>query len=402
MAVGLKAPETLPGIPGIRVGAGVAGIRARDRADVAVLLCDPGTQAAGCFTRNRFQAAPVVVAREHLSARHEPRGLVINSGNANAGTGEAGLEDARAVCAALADLNGCSVEEVLPFSTGVIGQRLPRRKIIDALPGVVEAATPDGWLGAARAIMTTDTVPKGAWRRVDVKGSPVTITGIAKGSGMIRPDMATMLAFVATDALLPARRLDGCLRRAVERSFHRVTVDGDTSTNDACMLLATGRGADVSGDDLEPLQRALDEVCLELAQALVRDAEGVTKFIEIAVSGAPSDQDARVVGLTIAHSPLVKTALFASDANWGRILAAVGRAPVEALDVSRVSLAINDCPVLRGGGVDPGYTEERGTAALAGDEIVIAVDLGLGPGACSIWTSDLSHDYVRINAEYRT
>lgn len=402
MAVGLQAPDSLPAIAGITVGTGAAGIRRRDREDLVVFLCEPGTRAAGCFTRNRFQAAPVIVAREHLAARPEPRALVINSGNANAGTGESGLADARAVCRALADLNGISEAEVLPFSTGVIGQRLPAARIAECLPAVVAKAAPDGWLDAARAIMTTDTVPKGAWRRIETGAGPVTLTGIVKGSGMICPDMATMLAFVATDASIPGTGLQDCLSRAVEQSFNRTTVDGDTSTNDACMLLATGKGPALADADLARFQAALDDLCLELAQAVVRDGEGATKFVEVAVSGAASDDDARRVALTVAHSPLVKTALFASDANWGRILAAVGRAPVERLDVARVGIAVNGCIIVSAGGVDPGYREEQGAAAMAAAEITIAVDLGLGTGSCSIWTSDLSHDYVTINAEYRT
>jgi glutamate N-acetyltransferase / amino-acid N-acetyltransferase len=369
---------------------------------LAVILCEPGTRAAGCFTRNRFEAAPVILARESLAACASPRALVINSGNANAGTGEAGLEDARVVCRALADLEGAAEAEVLPFSTGVIGQRLPVENIVDTLPGVLANATPEGWLDAARAIMTTDTVPKGGWRRIDTSAGEITLTGIVKGSGMICPDMATMLAFIATDASLPEPALRDCLRHAVERSFNRITVDGDTSTNDACMLLATGRRGELAGDDLERFQAALDDLCRELAQAVVRDAEGATKFVEVAVSGAAADGDARRVAMTVAHSPLVKTALFASDANWGRILAAVGRAPVERLDVGRVGIAVNGCTIVSNGGVDPDYEEDRGAAAMAQEEIRIAIDLGLGAGACSVWTSDLSHGYVTINAEYRT
>lgn len=403
MAVGLDAPESLPEIDGIRIGTAAAGIRKPGRPDLAVLLCEPGTRAAGCFTRNRFQAAPVIVARENLAASPEPRALLINSGNANAGTGQPGLDDARAVCRALADLDGVSEAEVLPFSTGVIGQRLPRERIVDALPGMLADAVPDGWLDAARAIMTTDTVPKGTSRRVAVNGVSVTLTGIVKGSGMIRPDMATMLAFIGTDAAIPAPALQACLTRAIEQSFNRITVDGDTSTNDACMLLATGqRGGELAAHDLTRFQEALNDLCRELAQAVIRDGEGATKFVEVAVSGACDDKDAREVAMTVAHSPLVKTALFASDANWGRILAAVGRAPVERLDVERVGITINGCPIVTGGGVDPGYREEQGAAAMAAEEITITVDLGLGTGACSVWTSDLSHDYITINAEYRT
>jgi len=402
MAVGLKTPEALDPVPGITVGVGAAGIRRGGQDDVVVLCCEPGTQAAACFTRNRFQAAPVQVAREHLAARPSPRALVINSGNANAGTGDAGVADAGAVCSALAQTLGVAPTEILPFSTGVIGQHLPVAAIIEALPGTVESASPAGWLDAARAIMTTDTLPKGASRRIDLDCGSVSLTGIVKGSGMICPDMATMLAFIATDAALEAPLLQSCLDRAVGQSFNRTTVDGDTSTNDACVLLATGQGPAVSGEDRTRFQETLDDLCRELAQAVVRDGEGATKFVEIAVTGAVDDSDARTVALTVAHSPLVKTALFASDANWGRILAAIGRAPVERLEVDKVGLTINGCRILRDGLVDAAYSEERGAAAMAPEEIVIAIDLGPGPGHCTVWTSDLSHEYVRINAEYRT
>jgi len=344
----------------------------------------------------------VILAREHLAARPEPRALIINSGNANAGTGEAGLADARAVCGALAGALGVDQAEVLPFSTGVIGERLPVARITDALPGLAGNAVPDGWLDAARAIMTTDTLPKGASRRVALAGGPVTLTGIVKGSGMIRPDMATMLAFVATDVDIPAQQLQASLTRAVDGSFNRITVDGDTSTNDACVLLATGRGSAVTGGDAERFQEALDDLCRELAQAVVRDGEGATKFVEVAVQGAASEADARAVAMTVAHSPLVKTALFASDANWGRILAAVGRAPVKHLEIDSTGITINDCAIVTNGEPDPGYEEARGAAAMAEAEIHIAIDLGLGATAYSVWTSDLSHDYVTINAEYRT
>ncbi|MGA8259061.1 MAG: bifunctional glutamate N-acetyltransferase/amino-acid acetyltransferase ArgJ [Arenicellales bacterium] len=402
MAVGLQAPGALPVISGVTLSVGSAGIRSKDRPDLAVILCDAGTQAAACFTRNRFQAAPVVVARRHLAAGTGVRALVVNSGNANAGTGEEGLEDARAVCRAVAGRVGVSETEVLPFSTGIIGQRLPAAKIIAALPKALETREADGWLRAAGAIMTTDTLPKGGSRRVTIDGSHVTITGIAKGSGMICPDMATMLCFLATDAAIPARRLEDCLNHAVERSFNRITVDGDTSTNDACVLLATGKGTDIPDGRMEGFQAALDDLCLELAQSIVRDGEGATKFVEVAVNGAASDADALSVARTVAHSPLVKTALSASDANWGRIVAAVGRAPVRSLDIGRLALTINGCSVLRAGAVDPRYEEERGMAAMAAEEIVIAIDLGIGAGRGSVWTCDLSHDYVRINADYRT
>jgi glutamate N-acetyltransferase/amino-acid N-acetyltransferase len=405
MAVGLTGLPVLHPVDGVRLAAQAAGIRYKNRTDLVLIECAPGSNAAAVFTRNRFCAAPVIVAREHLS-QASPRALLINSGNANAGTGADGERDARACCDALAPLLGCGAVEVLPFSTGVIGERLPAERIVAALPSVVAALQADGWEQAARGIMTTDTVPKGASRRVDLGGGTITVTGVAKGAGMIRPDMATMLAFVATDAAVDGAVLQRLVADAADASFNRITVDGDTSTNDACVLLATGRSGvspDAEGGaDLLVLGEMITAVMTELAQAIVRDAEGATKFITIEVRGGASDRDCLEVAYTIAHSPLVKTAFFASDPNWGRILAAVGRAPVAALEVGAVSIYLDELRIVEGGVRDPAYTEEAGRAVMAREEITVRVDLGGGPGEAKVWTSDLSHDYVRINAEYRT
>ncbi|OGI51266.1 MAG: bifunctional ornithine acetyltransferase/N-acetylglutamate synthase [Candidatus Muproteobacteria bacterium RIFCSPHIGHO2_02_FULL_65_16] len=406
MPVGLKELPTLHPVPGVRLGTTTAGIRKQGRRDLVVIECTPGTKAAAVFTQNRFCAAPVIVAREHL-AKGAPRALLINTGCANAGTGAPGIEDARACCAALARELGCSATEVLPFSTGVIGERLPLERVVAGIPGCLAGLGADGWPDAAAGIMTTDTVPKGASRQFKLGGKTVTVTGIAKGAGMIRPDMATMLAFVATDAAVSPDVLQAVLADAARVSFNRITVDGDTSTNDACVLLATGRAGHPElrapqGAGHEALMRAVTEVCTELAQAIVRDAEGATKFITIEVIGGASEADCLAVAYTIAHSPLVKTAFFAGDPNWGRILAAVGRAPVSRLDANAVTIHLDDVRVVRAGALDPGYREERGRAVLGKPEITVRVDLGVGDARARIWTSDLSHDYVRINAEYRS
>jgi len=406
MPVGLSGLPDLHPVAGIRLGTTAAGIRKPGRRDLVLIACDPGTRAAAVFTRNRFQAAPVIVAREHLG-QASPRALLINTGYANAGTGTSGLADARGSCEALARILGCAPQEVLPFSTGVIGERLPLERLESGLPGCQAALAADGWSDAAHGIMTTDTVPKGASRRVTIAGRPVTVTGISKGSGMIRPDMATMLAFIATDAVVSAPVLRACLDAAVRGSFNRITVDGDTSTNDACVLLATGRAgnaeiAQASGPDFSALCQAVVEVCAGLAQAIVRDGEGATKFMTIEVVGGESEDDCLAVAYTIAHSPLVKTAFFASDPNWGRILAAIGRAPVARLDVDRVAIDLEDVCVVRAGGLAPDYTEARGAVVMKRDEIRVRVDLGVGAARATVWTSDLSHEYVRINAEYRS
>jgi glutamate N-acetyltransferase/amino-acid N-acetyltransferase len=406
MPVGLTALPTLFPVPGIRLGTTKAGIRKPDRRDLVVIECAPGTRAAAVFTRNRFCAAPVVVARAHL-VKTVPRALLINTGFANAGTGAPGEADARACCEALARELTCEPQEVLPFSTGVIGERLPVERLVAGLPACVGSLDESGWGEAAHGIMTTDTVPKGASRQVRFDGETVTVTGIAKGAGMIRPDMATMLAFVATDAVVSQSALQACLSAAVNNSFNRITVDGDTSTNDACLLLATGRTGhapieSAGGQACDTLAQAVSEVCAELAQAIIRDAEGATKFITIQVGGGASESDCLAVAYTIAHSPLVKTAFFASDPNWGRILAAIGRAPIPRLDVDRVSIHLDDVCVVRHGGLAAEYAEAKGLAVMKQPEIRVRVDLGAGAARATVWTSDLSHDYVRINAEYRS
>ena len=406
MAVGLKQLPILHPVAGIRLGTTAAGIRKKDRRDLVVIECAPGTRVAATFTRNRFCAAPVTVAREHL-AGSAPRALLINTGFANAGTGAPGLEDARACCAALARQLNCRAGEILPFSTGVIGERLPRERIVDGLPTCLASLNANGWAEAAHGIMTTDTLPKGSSRRIRIGAHTITVTGIAKGAGMIRPDMATMLAFVATDAAVTPAVLEACLSAAVNQTFNRITVDGDTSTNDACVLLATEAAGNpvigrTEGKDYAALLGVVTEVFTELAQAIVRDAEGATKFITIEVSGGRSESDCLAVAYTIAHSPLVKTAFFASDPNWGRILAAIGRAPIEHLDVARVAIHLNELCVVRHGAPDAGYSEAQGLAVMRLPEIRIGVDLGAGAASARVWTSDLSHDYVRINAEYRS
>jgi glutamate N-acetyltransferase / amino-acid N-acetyltransferase len=382
-----------------------AGIRYQGRADLALIEIAPGSTTAAVFTRNVFCAAPVVIAKRHLAQRM-PRYLLINAGNANAGTGQIGIEDAQSCCQVLAAHAGCNAEEVLPFSTGVIGQRLAVEKLIDALPAALEQLAPRAWLPAATAIMTTDTVAKGASRTLLVDGKPVVITGIAKGAGMIRPDMATMLAFVATDARIAQPLLHEMLREAVESSFHRITVDGDTSTNDACVLVATGRGSveiDAGSSEARTrFQNALSDLMIELAQAIVRDGEGATKFITVRVRGAASIDQARRIAFTVAHSPLVKTAFFASDPNWGRILAAVGRAGIEAAVMDRVNVFLDELCVVRAGVLDDDYAEAAGQRVMARPEIEISIDLQHGDYAYCVWTSDLSYDYVRINAEYRS
>lgn len=404
MAVGLTDLPDLHPVAGVRLGVASAGVRKPGRTDLMLLEVARGSAVAAVFTRNAFCAAPVVVAREHLE-RSAPRLLLVNSGNANAGTGGAGLEAARACCRALAEAVGCRPEEVLPFSTGVIGEPLPVERIVAALGSALADLSEDGWGDAARAIMTTDTVPKGISRRVVLDGRPVTVTGIAKGAGMIRPDMATMLCYVATDAWVAPALLQRCLEGAVERSFNRITVDGDTSTNDACVVAATGgAGVRLEEDDerLRTFATALEEVCTHLAHAIVRDGEGATKFVTVTVEGGASRAECLQAAYAIAHSPLVKTALFASDPNWGRILAAVGRAGIPDLDVGRIDIYLGDVRIVRSGGRDPDYTEERGQAVMQREEIAIGVDLGRGPYVETVWTTDLSFDYVRINAEYRT
>ncbi len=403
MPVGLKELPRLHPIAGVSWAVGQAGIKKAGRDDVAVMAIDEGSVTAAVYTQNAFCAAPVHVARKHGKAADKVRYLLINSGNANAGTGEQGMVDALASCDAVAAQAACAASQVLPFSTGVIGQRLPVEKITAVLPQIFSSFEEDAWNKAAHAIMTTDIVPKGASRQIELHGKLVTITGISKGSGMIHPNMATMLSYVATDAAMDAFVLQGCLNKAVNRSFNCITVDGDTSTNDACVVVATGRsGVEIAGAELLPFQNALNEVMEELAQAIVRDGEGATKFITIDVLAGRSHAECRQVAETIALSPLVKTAFFASDPNWGRILAAVGRAGVEQLDLAAVTIKLGDVCIVRDGGCAPDYTEEAGQAVMNEEDITVTVNLARGEESARVWTCDFSYDYVKINAEYRT
>jgi glutamate N-acetyltransferase/amino-acid N-acetyltransferase len=397
----MESGPVLP-VAGIRLGSVAAGIRYRDRKDLVLVELAPGSTCAAVFTTNAFCAAPVIVAREHLAAG-EPRYLLINSGNANAGTGESGLRAARETCKSLAAAAGCAMSQVLPFSTGVIGMDLPTNVFAMAAPSALDALDEQGWEAAARAIMTTDTVPKLCSRQIEIDGKPVTVTGMSKGSGMIRPDMATMLAYVATDAAVPRPLLQRALEQAVAPSFNSITVDGDTSTNDACVLMATGAsGVAIDENQFDDFAAVVTDVCMELARAIVRDGEGATKLVEIRVTSAASVDEARRVAYTIAHSPLVKTALFASDPNWGRILAAVGRAGLADLDLDAIRIWLDDVCIVSYGGRDPAYTEEAGQRVMDKSEILIHVDLARGEAETTVLTCDLSFDYVKINAEYRT
>lgn len=393
-------------VEGVRLSAVSAGIKESGRRDLVVIEIAGNARVAAVFTRNRFLAAPVVIAKKHLQ-QSQPRFLIINSGNANAGTGSAGLQDALACCQKLAELGRCDAAEVLPFSTGVIGESLPVAKILRATGPALANLKEEHWAAAASAIMTTDTRSKGLSVTTEIDGVSLTITGICKGAGMIRPDMATMLAYVATDAPVEQNLLQALLKEAVTFSFNRITVDGDTSTNDACILIATGKAkvkqyCDISDPSWQPYRQALNQVFLKLAQDIVRDAEGATKFIEVRVEGAATASDALEVACTIAHSPLVKTAFFASDPNWGRILAAIGRAPVTCLDVAHVDLWLNEICIVENGERCKNYTEQAGKQVMSQRDIVIRIHLGVGEASESVWTSDLSHGYVRINAEYRT
>jgi glutamate N-acetyltransferase/amino-acid N-acetyltransferase len=385
----------------------MAGIRKAGRRDLTVMLLDEGAAVAGVFTLNRFCAAPVQVCREHLSAGVGMRAIVVNTGNANAGTGEDGLLRARQTCAALADRLGVAPEQVLPFSTGVIMESLPVDRIIAGLPAAIADAAEDHWAAAAEAIMTTDTVPKAASRQLGIGGRTVTVTGIGKGAGMIRPNMATMLGFVATDAAIRPALLQALVREAADRSFNRITIDGDTSTNDSFVLIATHRAGnrpieDLSSPEGAALRDAVIGVAEQLAQAIVRDGEGATKFITVRVQGGRSLAECRQVAYAVAHSPLVKTAFFASDPNLGRILAAVGYAGIDDLDQGCIDLYLDDVHVARQGGRHPAYREEDGQRVMRQSEITVRIDLHRGTEECLVWTCDLSHDYVRINADYRS
>ena len=414
MPVNLNQPVAAQLMPvaGVTLGIAEANIKREKRKDLLVMQLCEGARIAGVFTRNRFCAAPVTVAREHLAQAAEKgsggiRALLVNTGNANAGTGEQGMHDARTCCAALAGLLGCKAAQVLPFSTGVIMEPLPVAKIAAGLPAAVTNMRPDNWFDAAHAIMTTDIVAKAASRQVVVDGVTVTITGIAKGSGMIHPNMATMLGYIATDAAIAQPLLQSIVREAANRSFNCITVDGDTSTNDALMLIATGKSALTeirSGDSpaAQALQAAITGVATELAQAIVRDGEGATKFITVQIEGGRDVAECRQIGYAIAHSPLVKTAFFASDPNLGRILAAIGYAGVEDLDVDRLQLYLDEVLVAENGGRAASYLEQDGQRVMQQSDITIRVVLDRGAAQATLWTCDFSYDYVKINASYRS
>ncbi len=412
MAVNLKAPDPQKLLPvaGVTLGVTEANIRKPGRRDLLVIKLEEGARVAGVFTANRFCAAPVTVAREHLSTiapDASVRALVVNTGCANAGTGREGIAAARRTCGDLARLLDCSSSQVLPFSTGVIMEPLPVERIVAGFPACLSDLKADNWLAAAQAIMTTDTLPKAASRRIKVGGADVTVTGIAKGAGMIRPNMATMLGFVACDARVSLPVAKAAVAHAAQRSFNCITVDGDTSTNDSFMLIATGKAdmpgiGDARGADYTALVDGVSAVAAELAQAIVRDGEGATKFITIRVEGGRNDEECSKVAYAIAHSPLVKTAFFASDPNLGRILCAVGNAGIADLAVEQVDLHLDDVLVVKNGGRSPDYREADGQRVMKQAEITVRVVLNRGAAAATVWTCDFSHDYVTINAEYRT
>ncbi|MBQ0718722.1 MAG: bifunctional glutamate N-acetyltransferase/amino-acid acetyltransferase ArgJ [Gammaproteobacteria bacterium] len=408
MAVGSgELPPMFP-VKGFRLATGCAGIKVAGRKDLVIMALAEGSEIAAVFTRNAFCAAPVQVAKAHLGntsiADRPSRYLLTNTGNANAGTGEQGLRDAQHSCASLAAIAGVETSQILPFSTGVIGEPLPMEALLGALPATFDTLNEDGWADAAEGILTTDTRPKGASRQIDIQGEVVTITGITKGAGMIRPDMATMLAYVATDAQCSSEYLQQALNNAVNKSFNRITIDGDTSTNDSLVLVATGQSGPALSDecDLAVLNDAIEQVCIELAQAIVRDGEGATKFVTVELIGGASVEECLKVAYTVADSPLVKTALFASDPNWGRILMAIGRAGVADLDVEKIKVWLDDVLIAEHGGRAATYTEQAGQQVMDKEELTIRIDLARGSVSETVWTTDLSYDYIRINAEYRT
>ncbi|NOQ93914.1 MAG: bifunctional glutamate N-acetyltransferase/amino-acid acetyltransferase ArgJ [Methylophaga sp.] len=408
MPVNLPVPtaSTLLPIKGIEIGIASAGIKTVGKEDLVLIKIAQGSSTSVVYTKNSFCAAPVTLAKQHQQ-QASPLYLLINSGNANAGTGEAGMQSAQRCCQAVAELANVSANTVLPFSTGVIGQQLPVDKMTTALPAAYQSLIRDNWFDAAHAIMTTDTVAKAISKQIEVDGKTITVTGMAKGSGMIRPDMATMLSYIATDAAIEQSVLDTMLHNAVEQSFNRITVDGDTSTNDACVLIATAQAGSstitsIDDNSAQMLYQIIAEISQQLAHAIVRDGEGATKFIAIDVQQGVDTAECRQVAYTIAHSPLVKTALFASDPNWGRILAAVGRSGVTEFNLSKVAIYLDDICIVKNGEPASEYTEEQGQKVMDQDEITIKVELGRGMAKDTIWTCDFSYDYVKINAEYRT
>jgi glutamate N-acetyltransferase/amino-acid N-acetyltransferase len=408
MPVNLTAPDpdSLLPVAGIRLGIASAGIKKPGRRDITLIELAPGTRVAGVFTQNRFCAAPVTLCTQHL-AHGDIRALLINTGNANAGTGEEGLNRARQTCKAVAQLMGCAVESVLPFSTGVILEPLPVDKILAALPAAQADLASAHWSEAAHAIMTTDIVAKGASRQTQIGGRTITVTGIAKGSGMIHPNMATMLGYVATDAAIATSLMQRLVKEVADISFNCVTVDGDTSTNDSFILMATGQAgnseiADPASADCATLKAAVSAVAIELAQAMARDGEGATKFITVQIEGGRDHAECKQIAYAIARSPLIKTAFFASDPNLGRILAAIGYAGVTDLDVNTLQVYLGDVLVAEKGGRAASYTEAQGAAVMQEADITVRVVLHRGGAAATVWTCDFSYDYVKINAEYRT
>jgi len=412
MAVNLFSPaaDDLKPVSGVRLGVAKANIRKPDRKDLLIIAFGHDATVSGVFTKNRFCAAPVQICREHLEQTRKDnlpvRALLVNTGNANAGTGERGYEDAMSTCMMLAALLSCKAEQVMPFSTGVILEPLPVDRIIAGMPFAMDDLDENNWLNAAEAIMTTDTLPKAASRTVQIDGKTITITGMSKGAGMIKPNMATMLGFMATDAKVPQDLLDVMLKKAADASFNCITVDGDTSTNDSFVLIASG-AVDVGiknaqSSALAVLQDAITSLAQELAQKIVRDGEGATKFMTITVDGGASVEDCRTIAYSVAHSPLVKTAFYASDPNLGRILAAIGYADIEDLDVSQLNLYLDDVWVAKDGGRNPDYREEDGQRVMQQSEITIRISLAHGDATATVWTCDFSHDYVSINADYRS
>jgi glutamate N-acetyltransferase/amino-acid N-acetyltransferase len=410
MTVGLSEPENILPVQGVQLATTACGIKSNGQDDLVLIELQEGSVCAAVFTQNAFCAAPVLVAKDHLN-QSNPGFLLINSGNANAGLGKQGLDDAKQCCEWVAEGMCCSAKEVLPFSTGVIGEPMPMASLKSGIKTIGEQLQnnqpqTNQWLSAARGIMTTDTIAKAVTKQITVDGSLITITGIAKGSGMICPDMATLLAFISTDAKVESRFLQQCFNAAIDNSFNSITVDGDTSTNDACVLIATGASSthEISNDssEAESFISAVTEVCVQLAQAVVRDGEGATKFVTVHVCSALSADEARSTAYVIAHSPLVKTALFASDPNWGRILAAVGRAGIDNLDIENINIFLDDVCIVSNGARDNSYKEEKGQTIMSQDEIRITVALNRGDEEATVWTTDLSHEYITINSEYRT
>lgn len=402
MATGKNTFPSMHPVAGFQLGTTCAGIKVAGRKDLVLMQVAEGSTAAAVFTQNKFCAAPVTIAKQHLG-QTSPSYLLVNTGNANAGTGEQGIADSLSCCQAVADATGVDLQQILPFSTGVIGEPLPVDTICSAVAAAKQNLSVDGWQDAAEGILTTDTRPKGASIQFDINGSPVTISGICKGSGMIKPNMATMLGFIATDASIDEELLHAALRKANGKSFNRITVDGDTSTNDAVVLVATGAsGIEIDETNFDQFLAQLTDLFVQLAQAIVRDGEGASKFVTVNVEGAGTIQEALSVAYTVAESPLVKTALTASDPNWGRILAAVGRADIDDLDVSIIQISLNSVLIAENGGRAASYTEQQGQQAMQAEDIEINIQLNRGNVSETLWTTDLSYEYVRINAEYRT